>query len=206
MSERAPQWERDNGLPGRHALSSPVPPRSCHGSLIAQNGLLRDCCLPLRRLLPFPFPRRPGARRPPPLRARRGGPGGRGRGGQPRPPSKPGPGRAKAFLRGRDGNGKSGKAAGAPAPGPGPSGAAAPARPHLQRRGAGASAPGQARLLPPCPGLNQPAGLGFPPRPPPRVTHIYRNGAGHRDGHTGAFGCDGISPEVRQGRSGGARP
>lgn len=116
VSERAPQWERDNGLPGRHALSSPVPPRSCHSSLIAQNGLLRDCCLPLRHSLPFPFPRRRGAAMATPAPRPEGRPRQAGAERQPLlgPPLWSRMGRAKYFLGGSWKRG----AAGGPAPAP----------------------------------------------------------------------------------------
>ncbi|XP_071617970.1 uncharacterized protein [Heliangelus exortis] len=192
VSERAPQWERDNGLPGRHALSSPVPPRSCHSSQIVQNGLLRDSCHLLHRFLPFPFPRRRDAAMATAAPRPAGRPGRQGlrRASFPRTFLEVGNGPGKVFLRrlrGRENR------LGVPAPGP--------RRPHLQMRGAGGrfSAP----LLLPSPGLSQPAGyfscgfclfvcLFF-------LLHmsIYRNGAEYRNGYSGAFGRDEISPEGR---------
>lgn len=71
---------------------------------------------------------------------------------------------------------RGGESGRAPAPGS--------SRPHLQQRGAPL----------PCSGLGQPVGpVLF--RVLSRVTRFYRNGAEYRDGHTGAFGCDGIPPE-----------
>lgn len=193
MSERAPQWERDNGLPGRHALSSPVPPRSCHSSLIAQNGLLRDCCLPLRRLLPFPRRRGAAMATPAPRPAGRPGEAGaeagslppalprsRDRAEQSLPPEAAGTGEPPALLPRH------------------------PAGPTRSGEGSGAAPPGRSRLLTPCPGLKQPAGLvvwlfGFFFFPL-QLMHIYGNGAEHRDGRTGAFGGDGISPEGKAGQ------
>lgn len=151
MSERAPQWERDNGLPGRHALSSPVPPRSCHSSLIAQNGLLRDCCLPLRRSLPFPFPDAGVPRWPPPLRPGGEAPAGRAeRAASPRPSSEVKNGQSKIFPR-RLLEGGSRRC---PCPGTRPG-------PTCSGGGRGAAPPGQPRLLLPWPGLRGPAGFLF---------------------------------------------
>lgn len=152
VSERAPQWERDNGLLGRHALSSPVPPRSCHRSLIAQNGLLRDCCPSLLRSLPYPAPE---AGVPTALSAPHGAGEARAAlGTDPRPflhpwrPELPWAPSPRLFLRPRSGPSQAfprrmrGRESGRP-PGPGCS------RPHLHQRGA----------LPPCSGLGQPAGF-----------------------------------------------
>lgn len=194
MSERAPQWERDNGLPGRHALSSPVPPRSCHSSLIAQNGLLRDCRLPLRRSLPFlPFPSpapTPGCCGGHPRSAPGGeAPGGRGlrRAASPRPCLEAGNRAQQSPSAETTGKGE-----------PPPGRPRDPAGPTSQRRGAGGAAPrSPARLFAASSRPKATCGVGFTPPPPPprRVMHIYRNGAEYRDGHAGAFGCDGISPE-----------
>lgn len=199
MSERAPQWERDNGLPGRHALSSPVPPRSCHSSLIAQNGLLRDCCLPLRRLLPFP--RRRGAAMATPA---------------PRPTGRPGEAGAEAgslppaLPRSRDRAEQSlpPEAAGTGEPPALPS--RHPAGPTRRSEGSGVAPPGRSRLLPPCPGLKQPAGLVvwlFGVFSSPSNSCIFMatepNIAMDVREHLGVMG----SPlKVRQGRSGRARP
>lgn len=136
---------------------------------------------------------------PPPLRARRGGPGRQGlrRAASPGPPFEAGTGPSKVFprrLRGRQTCRRS-------CPGTRPSGAAAPARPHLQRRGAGGPSRGPTSALAALSRPKSTCGFGFFF---PRVMHIFRNGAEHRDGHTGAFGCDGISPEGKAGQERGS--
>lgn len=190
MSERAPQWERDNGLPGRHALSSPVPPRSCHSSLIAQNGLLRDCCLPLRHSLPFPFPRRRGAAMatPAPRPAGRPRQAGAERAASPRPSSVVKNGQSKVFPRRLLEEGSR----------------QCPCAGTCSGEDRGAAPPGQPWLLLPCPGLREPAGFFLFCFSPESCMFIETepNIAMDIREYLGAM----RSPlKVRQGRNGGAR-